>query len=254
MIVLFTDFGLAGPYLGQVKAVLHSIAPAAPVIDLFSDAPTHDPRASAYLLAAYCEVFAAGDVLLSVVDPGVGSSRKALVVRAGKRWFVGPDNGLFEIVIRRALQSPAAEPAVESWEIVWRPDRLSASFHGRDLFAPVAARLACGDAPTAGDAFKSIAVDAVRRPDWPDDLGEVVYIDHFGNVVTGLRAVAPAPPFDVKVKDRRIPRAKTFSEVSPGAVFCYENANGLLEVAVNGGRADEVLGLKVGSAVIQENG
>ena len=215
MIVLFTDFGVAGPYLGQLKAVLHSNAPGVPVIDLFADAPAHDPRASAYLLGAYCEVIGEASIFLSVV----GSSRKALVVRAGRRWFVGPDNGLFEIVIRRAMQSPSAEPAVECWEIVWRPDQLSASFHGRDLFAPVAAQLALGDLPDAGGRFEPIAVDAARRSEWPDDLGEAIYIDHFGNVITGLRAAALQPRIGIKVSDRHIPRAKTFSEVSPGLCF-----------------------------------
>jgi S-adenosylmethionine hydrolase len=254
VIVLFTDFGLAGPYLGQLKAILHAKATGVQVIDLFSDAPVHDPRASAYLLGAYCEVFGEASIFLSIVDPGVGSSRKALVVRTGNRWFVGPDNGLFEVVIRRALKFPAAEPAVECWEIVWKPDQLSASFHGRDLFAPVAAGLAQGDFPSAnGGGFEPISIDAVRCADWPDDLDEVIYIDHFGNVITGLRAISLPPPFGVKVAGRKIPRARTFSEVSPGAVFCYENANGLLEIAVNNGRANEVLGLEVGSVVIQEN-
>ena len=95
MIVLFTDFGLSGPYVGQVKAVLYRLAPAVPVVDLFADAPTHDPRASAYLLASFRDEFPVGTVFECVVDPGVGSARAALAVEADGRWFVGPDNGLF---------------------------------------------------------------------------------------------------------------------------------------------------------------
>ena len=135
MIVLFTDFGLTGPYTGQMKAVLARNAPAVPVIDLFADAPAFQPYLSAYLLGAYCGAVPQGGVLLGVVDPGVGTDRLPLVVRADGRWYVGPDNGLFELVMRRAA-------VVEAWTIDWRPDRLSASFHGRDLFAPVAAKLA----------------------------------------------------------------------------------------------------------------
>ena len=139
MIVLFTDFG-RGPYLGQMHAVLTRLAPEIPVVELFSDAPAFDAKASAYLLAAYAEVFAKGDVFICVVDPGVGGPRAPLVVEAGGRWYVGPDNGLLAMVARRAQ----ATGAPQAWEITWRPERLSASFHGRDLFAPVAAELARG--------------------------------------------------------------------------------------------------------------
>src|SRR6516225_9558286 len=131
MIVLFTDFGLHGPYTGQMKAVLHQMAPNIPVIDLFSDAPVGNPKASAYLLASYAAWFSAGAVFLCVVDPGVGGARPAIILEADGRWYVGPGNGLFELVQRRARQA-------RSWDITWKPERLSASFHGRDLFAPVA--------------------------------------------------------------------------------------------------------------------
>ena len=103
MIVLFTDFGLAGPYTGQVSAVLHETAPAVPVIQLFADAPAAQPKPSAYLLAAYGAWFPAATVLLCVVDPGVGGARRGVIVEAGGRLYVGPDNGLFELVLRRGL-------------------------------------------------------------------------------------------------------------------------------------------------------
>jgi len=126
MIVLFTDFGLHGPYTGQMKAVLHQVAPSIPVIDLFSDAPVGNPKASTYLLASYAGCFSAGAVFLCVVDPGVGGARPAIILEADGRWYVGPGNGLFELVQRRARQA-------RSWDITWKPERLSASFHGRDL-------------------------------------------------------------------------------------------------------------------------
>ncbi len=140
MIVLFTDFGLEGPYVGQIKAVLHREAPGVPVVDLFHDAPAHAPELAAYLLAAYVGEFPEDAVFLCVVDPGVGSGRRPVMVRADDRWYVGPDNGLLAIIARRA-RSPGW------WDITIRPQRLSATFHGRDLFAPAAARLARGERP-----------------------------------------------------------------------------------------------------------
>ena len=238
MIVLFTDFGLAGPYTGQVIAVLQREAPSVPVISLFADAPAGAPKPSAYLLAAYAAWFPAGTVLLCVVDPGVGGERRALIAEADGRFYVGPDNGLFEIVLRRAA-------AAQCWEITWRPKSLSASFHGRDLFAPVAARLARGEPPSA------LAQTAVpeRFAGWPDDLAEIVYIDHYGNAMTGLRGEAVAATASLACAGRAIAHARTFSAVPPGAPFWYVNSNGLVEIAVNGGRADRLMGLSVGSKV-----
>jgi S-adenosyl-L-methionine hydrolase (adenosine-forming) len=238
MIVLFTDFGLTGPYTGQMKAMLAWNAPDVPVIDLFADAPAFQPYLSAYLLGAYCGAVPQDGVLLGIVDPGVGTDRLPLVVRADGRWYVGPDNGLFELVMRRAA-------VVEAWTIDWRPDRLSASFHGRDLFAPVAAKLAVGE-PVPGTP---VPVERVRRPDWPDDLGRVVYVDVYGNVLTGLRAAALGEGVGLEAGGRRITRARTFGDVPLGEALWYENSNGLAEIAVNQGRADSALGLAVGDAV-----
>lgn len=239
MIVLFTDFGVAGPYVGQLRAVLARQAPATPVIELFSDAPACDPKAAAYLLAAYIGEFPVGTVFLGVVDPGVGGRRKAGVLFAGGRWFVGPDNGLFEIVVRRAQETPR-------WrELAVAADGISATFHGRDVFAPAAALLACGAMPDGRDQ----PFAAMRRPAWPDDLAEVIYIDGFGNAMTGLRADRVAAATGLIVGGVHLARARTFSDVPEGAAFCYQNANGLIEIAVNQGRASERLGLKVGTPV-----
>src|SRR3984957_10501008 len=114
MIVLFTDFGLDGPYTGQVMAVLHRDAPGAHVVSLFADAPSGKPQPSAYLLAAYAAWFPVGSIVLAVVDPGVGSERRAVIAEADGRLYVGPDNGLFDLVLRRAAES-------RCWEITWRP-------------------------------------------------------------------------------------------------------------------------------------
>jgi len=241
MIVLFTDFGLSGPYTGQMKAVLAQQAPGVPVIDLFADAPAFDPQLSAYLLAAYAPAFPVGSVFVCVVDPGVGTDRRPLVVEADGRLFVGPDNGLFEIVRRRAESARA-------WTIEWQPERLSASFHGRDLFAPVAARLATGQTV----ARKDIPLSAIARPDWPDDLARVVYVDVYGNAMTGLRASQLPLNTVIFVENQKIERGRTFADAGPDGALWYENSNGLAEIAVNRGRADTGLGLRVGTDVTVE--
>lgn len=238
MIVLVTDFGSGGPYIGQMKAVLHREAPGIPIVDLFADLPPFDPQGAAYLLAGYAPEFAAGTVFLCVVDPGVGGDRRALVAEAGGRHFVGPDNGLLAMVLRRAASA-------RLWNIDWRPDKLSASFHGRDLFAPVAGRLAVGQPPPGSP----LSPGEAERPDWPDDLPRVVYVDGFGNAMTGLRASTLAARSILFAGGRRLVRAETFGAVPEGAAFWYENANGLAEIAVNKGNAASELGLASGSPV-----
>jgi S-adenosylmethionine hydrolase len=238
VIALFTDFGLHGPYTGQMKTVLHRIAPGVPVVDLFADAPIGNPKAAAYLLAAYATWFPEQTVFLCVVDPGVGGERPAIIVEADGRRYVGPGNGLFELVVRRAATA-------RRWDIEFKPERLSASFHGRDLFAPVAAMLARGDKPPGRPRDD----DADRRADWPDDLGEIVYVDHFGNAMTGLRAAVLSPDAKLVAAGRVLERATTFGDRPRGTAFWYENSNGLVEIAVNQGRADAALGLAAGSAI-----
>ena len=239
MIVLFTDFGLEGPYLGQVRAVLLQEAPQVPVIDLLANAPACNPRAASYLLHAYTQDFPPGTVFLCVVDPGVGSrERRPVVVRADECFFVGPDNGLFNRVAQAAR-------SVQWREILWRPDSLSATFHGRDLFAPVAAHLARGALPDG-------MLGAPFTPDldeWPEDLPEVIYIDRFGNVITGIGADHLRDDRMLVVKDRQIAYAHHYAEVPRGEAFWYRNANGLVEIAVNCGSAASVIGLRLGDPV-----
>jgi hypothetical protein len=239
VIALFTDFGLNGPYTGQMKAVLRRNAPQVDIIDLFADAPAHHPQAAAYLLAAYAGEFPPGTVFLCVVDPGVGGTRLPAIVLADGRWFVGPENGLFELIVRRARERP------RWWHITWRPERLSATFHGRDLFAPVAAHIA-RDGLALGQEHP---IADIRRSEWPDELAEIVYVDVFGNAMTGMRASAVAPKVRIGVGNRRLARADTYSQVPAGHLFWYENANGLIEVAGNQVRAADVLGIGIGAKI-----
>lgn len=241
MIVLFTDFGTGGPYTGQMTSVLRRhLSPDTVVVDLLADAPNCNPKAAAYLLAACVGAFPPGSIFVGVVDPEVGGARRPIVVEADGRWFVGPDNGLFELVIRRAAVQPRC------WHITWTPERMSSSFHGRDLFAPVAALLAGGQMPP-GHEFP---VSERCATGWPDELAEVIYVDPFGNAVTGIRATAVAADSAINLGGYRIARARTFSDVSPGRAFWYENADGLIEIAVNRGRAAEQFFLYVGSPIV----
>lgn len=238
MIVISTDFGYEGPYVGQMKAVLAREAPGVPVIDLFANLPAFEIQAAAYLLAAYVDEFPPGSVFLCVVDPGVGSERRAAAVKADGRWFVGPDNGLFNVIAQRA-------ELIEWWDIQWRPERLSHSFHGRDLFAPVVARIARGE-PVPGDS-----IDPALRllEGWPSELSKIVYADHYGNLMTGIRVSSVGEDSVLEAAGRQLRRAVTFSSVEPGQAFWYGNANGLVEIAVNQGRASQVMRLGVGDRV-----
>ncbi len=238
MIVLFTDFGPGGPYTGQMKATLAREAPGIPVIDLADDLPACDPEPAAYLLAAFAPAFPPGAVFVCVVDPGVGSDRAPVALSADESWYVGPDNGLLAIVARHAGDA-------RWFTITWQPPALSASFHGRDLFAPVGACLARGEAVpgTPLDAAATVGTD------WPADRTAIVYIDPYGNAMTGLRADRLPEDAMLAAGPRRFARLRTFSDAEPGAAFWYENANGLAEIAVNRGRADRLLGLRVGTPV-----
>lgn len=237
MIVLFTDFGDAGPYVGQMKAVLAQQAPAVPVIDLLNDAPCFDIIASAHLLAAYAGSFPVDAVFLGIVDPTVGSAeRRPVIVKVDGRYFVGPDNGLFDVLAARGND-------VQWWEISWRPNHLSHSFHGRDLFAPVAAKLAQGEPPPGK------AISTHVSPIDTDDLCKIIYLDHYGNAITGLRAETLDKRAHLLLGETMLTYAQTFSEVPRGQAFWYGNANGLVEIAVNQGHAATQLVLKVGDSV-----
>ena len=238
MILLFTDYGAADIYVGQVKAVLAERAPGIPVIDLLHEAPPFNVRAGAHLLAALSTRLRAGDVVIAVVDPGVGGARDAIAAYAGGCWFVAPDNGLASVLAARATTA-------DLYTIGWRPDRLSASFHGRDLFAPVAAMLARGNRSGARLEPRGELSAALG----PGDLPEIVYLDHFGNAMTGLRACNLSPSMRLAVAGRSVAYARVFSAVREGEPFWYENSLGLAEIAANAGSAAGCLGLAVAQRV-----
>lgn len=234
MILAFTDFGFAGPYLGEMRLAARREAPHVDYVDLLADAPAFRPDLAAYLLAALTTRLQPGDVMLGIVDPGVGTERAPLAALVDDYWLVGPDNGLFEIAMRRAT-------AVSAYRINWQPARLSASFHGRDLFAPTAARLATGSrhglTPTA----------PTRQPDWPDELDRVVHIDRYGNLISGRSASTLAQGTTLHIAGHAIANARTFGAVPEGALFWYGNSSGLVEIARSGGSAARLLDQEIGA-------
>ena len=235
MIVLFTDFGWQGPYVGQMKAVLAQQVPDQTVIDLMHDAPVFKTRAAAYLLASLVEPFPKDTVFLVVVDPGVGSGeRRPCVLQADGRWYVGPDNGLLNVIAKHSAEYKA-------WVIDWQPESLSDSFHGRDLFAPVAAQLASGQVPEMTET--SLAQDPLN---WPADLAEVIYLDSFGNAMTGLRGARINKDAALMINATRINYVRVFAEAEKAEPFWYVNSNGLVEIAMNQADAARTLGLEIG--------
>lgn len=245
-IVLFCDFGL--PYTGQMKGrlveELGDRVAQHPIIDLMHDVPAHDIRAGSVLLAAHTDDFPLGSVFVCVVDPGVGSKqRKAGVVHAGGRWFVGPLNGVFEHVLRRWPEQ------AQVYEVTWTPDKLSATFHGRDLFSPVAAGVALANGGLV-EGLAPVDISTIRYMHFEDDVKEIVYVDGFGNLMTGIRWERLKNGEMIEVAGRILPPARTFSDVEPGALFVYENAIGLAEISANMANAQKILEIGAGTRVI----
>lgn len=238
VILLFTDFGGSDMYVGQVKAVLARSAPDAQVIDLLHEAPNHDACLGAHLLAALSVAIPASSVTVAVVDAGVGGSRRPIVMETGGCWYVGPDNGLLSVIAARAK-------CYRAWEIVWRPQRLSHSFHGRDLFAPIAAMLAQNEWwPNA-----LVEIDHLQVMFDDADFPQVIYIDHYGNALTGLRATNVPHSAKFISGNYQLGYARVFSEAPADVPFWYENSIGLVEIALNRGNAAMRLGLSLGSQV-----
>ena len=239
MIVLFTDFGANDIYVAQVKAALHQYAPTQQVIaDLLHTVPNFQAKPAAHLLAALKDFFPVGSVFMCIVDAGVGSDRDAVIVFANGCFFVGPDNGLLSVLATR-------DSGATVWRIKWRPDNLSNTFHGRDLFAPIAAWIADGKFPTDKvESVKSLKVNFDAG-----DLAEIIYLDHYGNAVTGLRKGNVPLKAKLKVKQQSLSFAETFASVKRGAGFWHENSMGLIEISANQESAEKQLGLQIGCSI-----
>jgi S-adenosyl-L-methionine hydrolase (adenosine-forming) len=254
MITLTTDFGTRDWFVGVMKGVIAGIAPKTKVIDLTHDLTPGDIHGGAFALAQSCRYFFKGTVHVAVVDPGVGSRRKAIAVQTANGVFVGPDNGVISWAL--AKEKVVAIHALENKAFFLQP--VSRTFHGRDIFAPVAAHLSLG---VPVKEFGSALRDFVRL-DWPeprkerDDIeGEVVYVDHFGNAITNLEGIllrgSERALCEVYGRRRQVCHLKTFYQAAatniPVALF---GSAGFLEIAVNGGSAAKALGLRIGTRVV----
>lgn len=235
-VFLFTDFGYAGPYVGQMTAAILAVSPEATIINLMHDAPPMRPDLAAYLLAACCRTLPVGAIVVAVVDPGVGGERDALLVEAQGLTLIGPDNGLLSRV-----------PGIDTVRrIDWRPEVLSSSFHGRDLFAPVAAMtVRTEQVPGA-----ALAAEHMIGSDWPDELPKLLYIDAFGNLMSGITGGKASKNSVVHISGREVPYAETFCRVPQGQLFWYVNSLGLVEIAANGGSAATMLPLALGDRIL----
>jgi S-adenosyl-L-methionine hydrolase (adenosine-forming) len=254
VITLTTDFGTRDWFVGTLKGVIAGIAPKARVIDLTHDLTPGDIRGGAFALAASCRYFPRGTVHVAVVDPGVGSRRKAIAVQTARSMFVGPDNGVLSWAL--AKEKITAIHALENESYFLQP--VSRTFHGRDVFAPIAAHLSLGVAiKKFGPALRDIV-----RLDWPEPRkqrggieGEVVYIDRFGNAITNLESSlltgSETASCVVYAKRRRVCPLKPYYEVAePNTPVALVGSSGFLEIAVNGGSAAKVLGMKIRTRVV----
>ena len=234
MIALLTDFGLDGLYVGQMHAILATDLPGVQVIDLCHTIPAQDICAAAYLLPAYTQYLPPESIIISVVDPGVGSSRPHCFCQSDGHWYIGPDNGIFDVLQQQAHH-------FQKYHFSW-PGDVSESFHARDIYAPAACLLA---EKGRLDVLQPKPVKS-KKLKFKSDLNRIIYFDHFGNAITAYRYSSLSNKQAIQIKGQVLPWARTFSEVGKEDCFCYENANGLVEIACNQGSAKEVLGLELG--------
>jgi S-adenosyl-L-methionine hydrolase (adenosine-forming) len=267
LIALLTDFGTSDPYVGVMKGVMATRCAAARTIDITHEVSPQNIRQAAYLLRSAYRYFPAHTIFLVVIDPSVGMERRPVAIQASHGLFVGPDNGVFSAVLDE----------VDTWQAValWPPETVSSTFHGRDVFAPVAARLACGSTLTEiGSPIVDLERIAVLRVDHSEPstlVGEVLHIDHFGNVITSLgpfewqkdtrnllldvkSSQQPlafrAATAEVVLGTRRLTGiAMTYGEARQGDLLALINSDRQLEIAVNQGNAAWLLGCHIGDSV-----
>ncbi len=251
IITLTSDFGDADGYVGVMKGVILGIAPAARLVDLSHEIAPQAIRQAAYVLGQAAPHFPPGTIHLAVVDPGVGGARRPLLVTTPAASFIGPDNGLFTFALALA--------GAQAWRLdrpaFWLP-AVGRTFHGRDIFAPVAAHLANGVHPA--DLGSPIA-DALRLPDAGPERrstgvigGHIIHVDHFGNLISNIPgAWVVAGGWCVELRGREIARlSQTYADVPIGSLLALISSGGTVEIAVRDGNAAAHLGVGVGEPVI----
>lgn len=253
VITLTTDFGLQDYYVSAMKAVMLGIAPEARLVDISHEVPSQDIMAGAWILKNSAMLFPEGSVHTVVVDPGVGTDRKAIAMEVDDRYFVGPDNGIFSLLIEeydyRAVNLTNSE--------YWRTNR-SSTFHGRDIFAPVAAHLSQGvPLDELGDPLEDLVTYRWTVPIADKDglEGMVIHIDKFGNLVTNITGEQMEEVIGNKsvkiyvgntILDEIVP---TFGSVPEGEPAAYIGSSGMLEIGINKGNAKEMLSVQKGAQI-----
>jgi hypothetical protein len=233
IITLTTDFGLVDHYVGTLKGVLLSRCPEAQIIDITHEIPAFALYAGAYAIDQAAPYFPFGTIHVLVIDPGVGTIRKPLLVEALGQLFIAPDNGVLSLIIAR---DPCATLREAANRQLWLPNP-SSTFHGRDVFAPLAAAIASG-ATRPEDAGPKIAKIELLPDLEPTEVaagvwrGKVLSVDHFGNVITNFRGAGGS--FCLIIGDREIGEFRqTFGGAAEGLVFIYPGSSGYLEVGMN---------------------
>jgi hypothetical protein len=243
LVALFTDFGSQDIYVGQVHVAARTIGSNCSLVDLFHDANPFDIRAGASLLAAMLEYLPHDAVVVGVVDPGVGGRRLPIAVELGERWLVGPDNGLFS----RSVAWSDSEVRYWTLEV---PTDIAKTFHGRDVFLPAAIDLASGEfgrihrVGYAGDITTHLHAEEIKIDDH-----QIIHVDHYGNLISGIRGTAIAHHQTVEIAGRVLAHADYFECVPAGECFWYVNSIGLLEISANQTSAARTLGVIEGAEI-----
>ena len=242
LITLLTDFGTADGYVAEMKAVLLSAVPDATLVDVSHDIAPQDTEGARLALARYWRRYPPGTVHLVVVDPGVGTTRAALAISSSGRFLVGPDSG----VLSPALVAPGSELVR-----LTIPAGAAPTFHGRDVFAPAAARLAIDPRlQPLGEPVAEAVVHRTPEPHRRNDgsiVGQVIHVDRFGNAVTNLVGAHGGP---VEVADRVLPLLRTYADAQTGQLLAVTGSSGLVEIALRDGNAAKALGLARGAPVV----
>jgi S-adenosylmethionine hydrolase len=252
VITLTTDFGQADGYVGAMKGVILRICPHVEMVDISHQIRPQAVQQAAYVLSTVVAYFPPGTVHLVVVDPGVGSMRRPIAIQTARALYVSPDNG----VLGLALDQDPPQQAVHLTASSYRLSPVSATFHGRDIFAPAAAHLACGTAlDELGEALAlselvELPIAAPQPQPGGGWQGKILHVDRFGNLITNLRLQSHQRGLQVGVGGQWVGQiARTFSDVDPGELLAYVGSSGYLEIAVREGSAAETLSLDAGDAV-----
>ncbi len=260
-IISFTsDFGDADGYVGIVKGAILSVNKSATIVDISHDVQPYNIASAAWIIYNAFNYFPPGTVHLVVVDPGVGSQQRRIILQHGSESFVGPDNGVFSLVVQDPLGKRAKSDPLEAFDLLKDAEKhakqLSSTFHARDLFGPIAASLSLGYA--ASELGQKIDIDTLERIDSLEIerhegslKGRVIHVDRFGNLVTNLPNIKLPSSALFTINDQKVgPIAKTYRSVEKGQPTAIMGSHGFVEIAVCEGRADQALDAEIGSIVV----